>query len=547
VIKLKVASGLYIFIILTGLASVSVLPVVGQESITNFERYIQTFQYKIPAWRDGQWKKQLRCLSIPYDSRGIVPFLKGFEGHCDAIEIGDRKHQVTLEKDVHIFVIHWPAVATDGDLDLTVLPNFVYLRTSHNNPNPDLFLWYRYISETQYAAFARFFEESIKDGNLSLIEDSKPDSANWTPAYVENFSVVYGENGTQLGGTMWKHYISANVNYLFDQANRHLLHKETSLRFPDWKDYGEQELGILYATYLQDELEGGDGIRLIGPAHGVNVSTHTMWGPADKPLSFSVSNEDEKEIHFLVGVQFLDGKKVVGCSSDILGEMEAGKGLLRLPSHSSQTFTWNVVNLDKKWGRGGEWQARLKLSYGYGSGSSTEATTTSEPFTLGYPETLEDIFNLREQRETLLELYYRLKERQLHEGYPSLSRTEALLVDLWDLQGSFGHSAWEGEQYFIYHGDRAPEAAAALSTIGANCLAKRFNDIIGLFPGRRIPVAPRDVGQIMKTWEDDKGQQLTDLGECFWAKYDRYEHAVCRDDLSQLLYKYVLEHRADIH
>jgi hypothetical protein len=545
--KLKVTSVLYICMILTGLASVSVSPVVGQESITNFERYIQTFQYKVPVWRDGQWKTQLRCLTIPYDSRGRVPFLRGFEGHCDAVEIGDRKHQVTLGKDVHILVIDWRADSTDGSLELTVLPNFIYLRTSHVNPNPDRFLWYRYISEPQYAAFAKFFEESIKDGKLSLIEESEPDSANWTPTYAENFSVVYGENGTQLGGTIWKHYISANVNYLFDQANRHLPHKETWLWFPDWKDYGEQELGILYATYMPDELEGGAGFRVIPPDHGVYISTHTIWGPADKPLSFSVSNEDEKEIHFLVNVEFLDGEKVVGRSSDILGEMEAGKGLLRLASHSNQTFTWNVANLDKKWGRGGEWQARLKLSYGYGSGSSTEATTTSEPLTLGYPETLDDIFNLREQRETLLELYYRLKERQLHEGYSSLSRTEALLVDLWDLQGFFGHSAWEDEQYFVYHGDRAPEAVADLSTIGANCLAKRFNDIIGFFPGRRIPVEPEEVGKIMKTWGDDKGEQLTDLGECFWAKYDRYEHAVCSEDLNQLLYKYVLEHRADIH
>ena len=216
-------------------------------------------------------------------------------------------------------------------------------------------------------------------------------------------------------------------------------------------------------------------------------------------------------------------------------------------SGTYKTFTWNVANLDKQWGRGGEWLARLKLAYGYGPGSSTEVTAISEPFTLGYPETPDDVFNLRDPRETLLELYYRLKERQLYHGYSSLSRTEALLVDLWDLQGSFGDSAWECERCFTCHGDRAPEAAADLSTIGSNCLAKRFKDIIGFFPGRRIPAAPDEVRQIMRTWEDDKGEQLTDLGGCFWAKYDHYESTVCREDLNQLLYKYLVEHRADIH
>jgi hypothetical protein len=534
--------------ILTGLALVCISSVIGQESTSNFERYIQTFQYKIPTWHDGKWKTQLRCLTIPYDSRGRVPFLDDFEGRCDAIEIGDRKHPVTLEKDVHIYVIQWEADMTDGDLVLTLLPNFIYLRTSHVNPNPDEFLWYRYISAPQYAALARFFEESIKNGNLSLPKKSEPDTASWTPAYVENFSIDYRENDVWgPSSAIWQHFISANLNYLFDQANRHLLYQETWLRFRDWKDYGEQELRILYATYLEDELEGGAGFQLKGPTHGVYISTHTIWGPTNKPLSFSVSNEDEKEIRFLVEAEFLDGEKVVGRSPDILAEAEAGKGLLRLAGHSRQTFIWNVGNLDKQWGRGGEWQARLKLSYGYGPGSSTEVTAVSGPFTLGYPETLDDAFNLREPRETLLELYYRLKERQLHQGYSSLSHTEALLVDLWDLQGFFGHMAWEGERYFIYHGDRAPRVAAALSTVGANCLAKRFNDIIGFFPGRRIPAAPEKVRQIMKSWEDDKGEQLTDLGDCFWANYDHYEHAVCSEDLNQLLYKYLLEHRADVH
>jgi len=79
--------------------------------------------------------------------------------------------------------------------------------------------------------------------------------------------------------SIWQHFVSTNVNYLFDQANRHLLHQETWLRFPNWKDYGEQELRILYATYLEDELEGGAGFRLKSPTHGVHISTHVIWGP----------------------------------------------------------------------------------------------------------------------------------------------------------------------------------------------------------------------------------------------------------------------------
>jgi len=87
------------------------------------------------------------------------------------------------------------------------------------------------------------------------------------------------------------------------------------------------------ATYLPDELAGGAGIRLKGPTHGVHIGTHTIWGSADRPLSFWVANENEEEIHFLVDVEFLDGEKVVGHSLDILADGAAGKRLLRLASY----------------------------------------------------------------------------------------------------------------------------------------------------------------------------------------------------------------------
>jgi hypothetical protein len=219
-----------------------------------------------------------------------------------------------------------------------------------------------------------------------------------------------------------------------------------------------------------------------------------------------------------------------------------------LPAHNNEQFTWVIDNYDKSWARAGKWLVQLRLSYGYNPDNAFGETSVSRPFTVGYPDTVEDIFNLPERREALLEMYYRLKERQIGQGYQSLSSEEALLVDLWDLQGHFGHSAWEGKQYLIHHGGRAIGIASALQKVGSSCLAAHFKKIVDLFPGGNIPSKPQDRKKIMETWGDTEDAKLTELGESFWAKYDHNQNAVCKEeDLNKNLYQYIVNHRPKIH
>jgi hypothetical protein len=231
---------------------------------------------------------------------------------------------------------------------------------------------------------------------------------------------------------------------------------------------------------------------------------------------------------------------------DILADPGTMRGPLRLASHTTQTFTWKPSNLDKHWARGGQWLARLQLVYAEDPGSSPENKAISWPFTLGHPETLEDIFQLSEHREALLELYYRLRDRQIHDGFQSLTPTEAMLVDLWDLQGFFSHAPGNSE-YFVHRGDRAPYAVAGLQTIGASCVAKLLKDIVAYFPGGKIPATPREIEQITNNWACDGPEQLDQLWAVVWAKHGGYQRAVCREDYNQLLYAYLLQHRADLH
>ncbi len=521
------------------------------QPVSDFERYIHTYACKTPVWLDGSTHKEIRCLSIPYNSKGRVTYLTGFEGNCEVIEIGERKHPVPLDKDIQVFTIEWPAESTDGSLRLTVLPNFAYLRTDHRNPNFDDFLWYRYLTKAQYGALERFFAESVKDGTLrnidkssDLVDQPEASLAKWAPAYFENCELWdSGKDTPQLYEAIYWHFVSASVNFLFDQANRYLPDEKARIRFPPWTDFPERELGIVYATYLEDMLDG-DWVRVVESSRGVYIGAKKAWSPKGNPVAFSISNRGEKEIKFSVGVEFLNGKSVVAHLPTIPVGPGTTTAPLRLAAHSRQAFNWNPPDVNKAWLRGGKWTARLQLSYGEGAAGAMDKKATSEPFTVGYPRTLDDVFQLPDQREALLELYYRLKERQLHQGLTSLTPTEALLVEIWDLQGSFERGSWEAKQYFVRQGDRAPHAVAELQTIGAGCQAAGLQVIIASFPGGKIPATLKQREQIMKTWADDR-QAITPPGETFWYTYDEMRPA-CKEDVYQPLYRYLSSHRADI-
>ena len=168
---------------------------------------------------------------------------------------------------------------------------------------------------------------------------------------------------------------------------------------------------------------------------------------------------------------------------------------------------------------------------------------TSEPFTVGYPRTLDDVFQLPDQREALLELYYRLKERQLHQGLTSLTPTEALLVEIWDLQGSFERGSGKPNSTLCVRATAPHTRSLSCRPLVPVVRLLACKSLLLLSPeGRSAALKQKE--QIMKTWADDR-QAITPPGETFWYTYDEMRPA-CKEDVYQPLYRYLSSHRADI-
>lgn len=527
----------------------------AQKTQKGYESYIQTF--KVKDEKGKETNKKLRCLFLPYDSKGRVPVIEDFASHCDVFQVGGRAQKETLNKDVHFYNIMWPANFTDGSLCLSIMPNFIYLRTNHNNPNYDDFLWYGYLNDTQYRAAVKFFKNGVKDGSLAVLDKKDAFTAWWEPYFKENDSINYStEEGPEpdkwpfpdhymkalydrdnLYQTLSGHYVAANMDYLFWSINCNLVSPKNLLHFPDWIHYSKESLSLIYGTYLEDAIEGGmmPGTRNAGVYADVYGSHFDTTGP----ITVTVDNHQSEDVAVAVEVDFMRGDKPSGSFVTI--------GRTNLPKNATHEFLWSPADLPLGEEKGGEWNARIKVTYGKDESALLKdpRNVNSSFFTLGYPKTFDDIWGLENHREALTDLYYRSKSKVTKNGLSSLGPAETLLIDLWDFMGDFASTPQAHTLYFVEKGDRVLPTVAALHAIGADCFADALQKSISYFPGDVVPVDKKQRETIVKGWDDQKNEDLGKLADSVWAKYNGDKNAVCREGLDELLYQYLLKHRME--
>jgi hypothetical protein len=56
------------------------------------------------------------------------------------------------------YMVTWNEPAIDGDFMLVVHPTQLFLRTGHNNPNPNYVYWVEHLAEDQYATLVTFLD-----------------------------------------------------------------------------------------------------------------------------------------------------------------------------------------------------------------------------------------------------------------------------------------------------------------------------------------------------------------------------------------------------
>lgn len=119
-------------------------------------------------------------------------------------------------------------------------------------------------------------------------------------------------------------------------------------------------------------------------------------------------------------------------------------------------------------------------------------------------------------------------------GFSALSPCEQVFILVWELEAEVNNGGFN-QFFFNSAGDRASGTSAALRTIGAERAASIVDRATSLFPDG--PPADRCVRQDILDAIDPDVELFEELDLEFY-KYP--------DNLSELLYKYVAEHRSDI-
>jgi hypothetical protein len=136
----------------------------------------------------------------------------------------------------------------------------------------------------------------------------------------------------------------------------------------------------------------------------------------------------------------------------------------------------------------------------------------------------------------LIPLSEKVCPRLWEEGWDSLSPAEQVFACVWQLEAEVNNGGFD-QFYSNSAGDQAVETVAALETIGAGHTAAIVRRANALF-GAGGPPKDRDVREnSLDAVRDRNGGELEALDSSF------YEY---QDNLSQLLYAYVMAHRTEI-
>jgi hypothetical protein len=122
------------------------------------------------------------------------------------------------------------------------------------------------------------------------------------------------------------------------------------------------------------------------------------------------------------------------------------------------------------------------------------------------------------------------------EGWDSLSPAEQIFACVWQLEAEVNNGGFD-QFYSDSAGDHAAETVAALERIGAGhtaAVVRRANALFGIGG----PPRDRDTREdALDQVREDREGEFEELDSAF------YEY---KDNLSQLLYVYVMEHRTEI-
>ena len=126
-----------------------------------------------------------------------------FTGKYDLLILGYESEDNNFLKTNKI-EIFWTSRYIDGRYELVITPRQIYLRSSHENPNPNFLFWFINISEKQFLSIKNQLDKS--SGELienctseysdclsyvfSKAKNEKPKQNDWTNKQYANFKIL---------------------------------------------------------------------------------------------------------------------------------------------------------------------------------------------------------------------------------------------------------------------------------------------------------------------------------------------------------------------
>jgi hypothetical protein len=189
-------------------------------------------------------KEQIRIIHADFDLNygvNIVPY-DALTGNYDGIVIPfDLDTSEITEKTC--ISISWSSRAIDGGYSLEINPKQIYLRSNHDNPNPNHLYWLDSISNEQYQIIKSYLNSKIKN----KFED-------YTNEFSYSQSYVYKDyiHEKYVRGD-WEDRSYDNLCKLLMLLNKSLKEVKFEIRIPTRKEYDNTK--PLLISYSKRELE----------------------------------------------------------------------------------------------------------------------------------------------------------------------------------------------------------------------------------------------------------------------------------------------------
>jgi hypothetical protein len=170
----------------------------------------------------------LRIVYAEYDSTDKIQLIptNALSGDYDFLIIG-FDYDTTEVAEKKAIEISWPSLYIDGRYDLVITPKQIYLRSEHENPNPNFLYWITNINREQFELIKNYLN---KQNNKKLHDCTNEFS------YRQSF-FYNSYTKEKFTNKNWTDMQYENFSRIVDLINNPLKSKNKSIKIPDFSNF----------------------------------------------------------------------------------------------------------------------------------------------------------------------------------------------------------------------------------------------------------------------------------------------------------------------